>query len=94
MIRQYTWRDYYRQHTDRVATPVDLRDTEVGLRMHVDHCIESLRISLMCHADVTPFLIAEAPERFVKLKADFSPHRRCRKLEPLVKYMEENQMLT
>jgi hypothetical protein len=25
--------------------------------MHVDHCIEALRISLMCHSDPTPYLI-------------------------------------
>jgi hypothetical protein len=40
----------------RMEVPGGLRASDVGNRMHVDHCIETLRKALMCHGDVTPFL--------------------------------------
>ena len=42
LIRQYTWRDHYANST--ADLPGDLQDSEVGARMHVDHCIEALRL--------------------------------------------------
>lgn len=40
----------------RMEVPGGLRASDVGNRMHVDYCIETLRKALMCHGDVTPFL--------------------------------------
>ncbi|KAL5455663.1 hypothetical protein PMIN06_004335 [Paraphaeosphaeria minitans] len=67
-LNQYTWKPYYAAHADLFANlsdtiDLDLADTidldladarDVGDRMHVDHCLETLRLTLMCNADVTP----------------------------------------
>ena len=61
--------------------------------MHVDHCIETVRIALMCHGDITPV-------GFVRLddtapmggRADFSPLRKCVKFEALIDYMKLDSM--
>lgn len=87
LIRQYTWRDYYFTHTHLVDTPADMKDSDVGARMYVDHCIEALRLSLMCHGDTTPYLVKLDPDSPVNAQADFSPHHKCVKFEPLVDYM-------
>lgn len=67
-----------------------MKDSDVGARMHVDHCIEALRLSLMCHGDTTPYLVKLDPESPVHAEADFSPHHKCVKFEPLVDYMAKN----
>lgn len=54
LLEQYTWRDWYLDHRDIVDTPNPHLDTEEGARIHVDHCIEALRISIMCQGDTTP----------------------------------------
>lgn len=58
--------------------------------MLVDHCIEALRLTLMCHGDTTPYLIERDPEAPVGARADFSAHHRCRKFDPLVEWMSLN----
>ncbi len=61
--------------------PFDLTDSEVGLRIHVDHCIETLRLSIMCHADVTPYLIIyDGPDDDLG-EADFNANHKCRDFE-------------
>lgn len=72
--------------------PSDLQAGEIGNRMHVDHCIEALRISLMCHADTTPYLVINDPTAPNGQRADFSPHHKCRKFEPIRKWTRENQL--
>ena len=92
LIRQYSWRDHYANST--ADLPGDLQDSEVGARMHVDHCIEALRLTLMCHGDTTPYLIEVDPEAPVGARADFSAHHRCRKFDPLVEWMGEHSTPT
>jgi hypothetical protein len=57
--------------------------------MHVDHCIETIRMSLMCYADVTPVLVEITPERKAGRKADFNVHHKCRNYEKIRKYLLE-----
>ena len=92
LIRQFTWQDYYHRHPERVSLPSDLQGGDIGNRMHVDHCIEALRISLMCHADTTPYLIINDPTAPNGQRADFSPHHKCRKFEPIRQWTRENQL--
>lgn len=70
--------------------PVNMQGSAVEARMHVDHCIEALRISLMCHGDVTPYLVMYDAASGSGFKADFSPHHRCRRFEPLRAHMEQH----
>jgi hypothetical protein len=91
MIRQYTWHDWYLRHPDIVDTPENMMG-DVGRRMHADHCIEGLRISLMCQADTTPLFLINDPESSLWWRADFSAHHKCRDFEKIRSWNEENQM--
>jgi hypothetical protein len=69
-----------------------MRAGDIGARMHVDHCIEALRISLMCHADTTPYLIINDPTAPQGTRADFSPHHKCRNFDRVREWTRENQL--
>ena len=92
VIRQYTWREYYPKHPDTVSVPFLLTsENEMMARMHVDHCIEALRLSLMCHGDTTPYLLRIDPQSPSGISPDFSMHHKCVKFEPLVDYMRKQK---
>ena len=91
LIRQYTWRDYYFNHQHIVDTPADLLDSDVGARMHVDHCIEALRLTLMCHGDTTPLFAYKDERAPGGLRADFSAHHRCTNWDRLADWMSKNE---
>ncbi|KAL2137767.1 hypothetical protein VTI28DRAFT_8324 [Corynascus sepedonium] len=56
LLRQYTWKEYYvNVGGDVAADPEDVRG-------HVDHCLETLRMNLMCQADVGVFTFKVYPE--------------------------------
>jgi hypothetical protein len=95
LIRQYTWRDYYNDNlrewldTGDHHQLVDLNVTthqSVGDRMHVDHCIETLRLQLMCNADLTPMLVLQDDSIALGSKADFNVHHKCRSWDRLVEW--------
>ncbi|KAI1118047.1 hypothetical protein F5Y14DRAFT_400928 [Nemania sp. NC0429] len=95
LVRQYTWRDYYDEHLREWLDAgdnhkmVDLNvssDRSVGDRMHVDHCIETLRLQLMCNADLTPMLVLKDDSVAVGSKADFDVHHKCRRWDRLVEW--------
>lgn len=88
LIRQYTWRDWYLRHEDIVLLPGDLSNGPVEARMHADHCIETLRLSLMCHADTTPMFIMDDPSVLTGRKADFNVHHMCADFEALRRWMK------
>ncbi|KAF2445871.1 hypothetical protein P171DRAFT_484526 [Karstenula rhodostoma CBS 690.94] len=92
LIRQYTWKDWYFRHPDVVRTPPDVRTDEITARMHVDHCIEALRISLMCHGDTTPYMVLNDPTAPNNMRADFSPHHKCRNFDSIKEWVKENQL--
>ncbi len=56
--------------------------------MHVDHCIESLRLTLLCHADVTPVLAENNPLRGTGLQLDFSVHHKCRNYDKMLEWVQ------
>ncbi|EFQ24894.1 hypothetical protein CGRA01v4_06855 [Colletotrichum graminicola] len=84
MVRMYTWL----QAGKYDKPPLGLAFDPLKNRIHVDHCIEALRISLMCFADVTPL--------FVRLggplgkRADFETHHKCRNFTKIEQWMDEN----
>ncbi|KAI3324014.1 hypothetical protein HD806DRAFT_535129 [Xylariaceae sp. AK1471] len=89
----YTWRDYYNDNLREWLDDgenhqlVDLNVSShhsVGDRMHVDHCIETLRLQLMCNADLTPMLVLKDDTIALGSKADFNVHHKCRRWDRLV----------
>src|SRR5882757_7213727 len=90
VVRQYTWREYYHQHQDKVKIPFLLQDhMKVVARQHTDHCIEALRLALMCHGDVTPYLLKMNPAAPQGVDPDFSMHHKCVKFDLLVEFMNK-----
>ncbi|GAW23851.1 hypothetical protein ANO14919_134280 [Xylariales sp. No.14919] len=95
LIRQYTWRDYYNEHLrewldegeNHLLVNLNVSSkASVGDRMHVDHCIETLRLQLMCNADLTPMLVLKDDSRAIGAKADFNVHHKCRRWERVVEW--------
>ncbi|RGP72661.1 multidrug resistance [Fusarium longipes] len=77
-LRQYTWRDWYFNHPDKVIIPKDMLASDVGVRIHADHCIDYLRTTLMCHGDTTPFFTIIDASQPMGARGDFSAHHRCK----------------
>lgn len=86
MIRTYTWFQVGKYLPGQ--TPEGLSGDELKDRLHVDHCIESLRISLQCWGDVTPLLIRLGGS--AGAKADFNTHHRCRDFSKIEGWLAEN----
>lgn len=55
---------------------------------HIEHCIEYLRINLMCFSDETPYLIQVDETGNEVIYAD-SLHR-CRNFEKLIEWAKEH----
>ena len=68
--------------------PTELNSTAVGNRMHVDHCIETLRLALMCFADVTPILMLDDPESPEGIRANFRSQHKCRNFDRIEEWMD------
>lgn len=83
LLRQYSYRDQY----DYSENPAFLRKVDVLYR-HVDHCIQVLRINLMCRADVTPYLIEEYDDGSTAVRTDAL--YRCRNFEGLLDWTNKN----
>lgn len=62
------------------------------LREHVDHCIETLRIALMCFGDTTPVLFYENAFS-TSGSSDFETLHRCKKWETLVDWVDDNAII-
>ncbi|KAK1973944.1 hypothetical protein LZ30DRAFT_814329 [Colletotrichum cereale] len=78
LVRQYTYRDSY-----DYSGEVPFGDTPAMLRRHVDHCIETIRLNLMCAGDVTPFLVTLDPKNKLGESADFETLHKCRNFAKL-----------
>ena len=84
MIRMYTW-----WQVDKYpGIPGGLSKNPLKNRMHVDHCIESLRIALQCWGDVTPLLMRLGGP--AGARADFNTHHKCRNFDKLEDWIDNN----
>ncbi|KID72767.1 Cyclochlorotine biosynthesis protein O [Metarhizium brunneum] len=86
VIRQYTWPLEMYDKSWGNLYPSDFEDTATA-RVHVDHCIETLRLSLMCYADVTPALLTYDKEAGGR-RTDFNTHHKCRNFEKIMDYID------
>ncbi|KAJ6149819.1 Protein of unknown function DUF3328 [Penicillium samsonianum] len=88
LIRQYTYLDSYE------VPPEGFQRSPEMSRIHVDHCIETLRIHLMCAGDVTPVLVRLDESKPLGAEADFSTHHKCRRFNKLTEWMEMHAVPT
>ena len=63
-----------------------------ALRMHTDHCIETLRIVLMCFSDVSPVLVKWSSSDPPMHEAEFSSHHQCRNFEDILAWNKEHAL--
>lgn len=89
-IRQFTWflMDKYNDKTLPEGVDISLK----ALRMHTDHCIETLRIVLMCHSDVSPVLVKWSSSDPPMPEADFSSHHYCRNFEDILAWNRKHAL--
>lgn len=69
--------------------PFDLEEP-LAARMHVDHCIETLRLGLMCYSDVTPVFLEVNEDRIYGQQANFNVYHKCRDFDALVDYVSDH----
>ncbi|TDZ21043.1 Cyclochlorotine biosynthesis protein O [Colletotrichum orbiculare MAFF 240422] len=85
LVRQFTYRDSY-----NYSMEVPFGDTAAMLRLHVDHCIETIRLNLMCAGDVTPFLVTLDPQNKLGESPDFETLHRCRRFDKLAEWSKSH----
>ena len=66
--------------------------SDVGVRIHADHCIDYLRTTLMCHGDTTPFFTIIDPSQSMGARGDFSAHHKCRNFGKLQDWNSKHEV--
>ena len=88
--RQYIGRDSY---PDDLLPSLFKHNSPLVVSAHVDHCIETLRLALMCNADVTPYLLYEKeaePGLGVPAREDFQALHKCKTFDRLLDWVNTN----
>ncbi|KAM3437555.1 hypothetical protein MY4824_003728 [Beauveria thailandica] len=87
IIRQATWpTDMYDKGWGEELQPMNVSESQG--RAHVDHCVETLRLSLMCFGDVTPMLLLTRDGTLNTSTADFNVHHKCRSYEQIRDFVD------
>ncbi|ATY67298.1 tat pathway signal sequence [Cordyceps militaris] len=87
IIRQATWPiRVYNASWGEALQPMNVSES-LG-RAHVDHCVETLRLSLMCLGDVTPMLLRTEDGTLNTSAADFDVHHKCRSYEQIRDFVD------
>ncbi|KAJ5720495.1 uncharacterized protein N7483_008429 [Penicillium malachiteum] len=84
MLRKWSYREWYEEAPPEFDGPENL------MHMHVDHCIEMLRVHLMCASDVTPFLSTVDNDSIIGKRADFESMHKCRNFSKIQEWMWDN----
>ena len=102
MVRQYTYKDEYDysdnptfQDDDEFLRLVSFfilprRYLSLTYSKHVDHCIDALRIRLMCYADVTPFLHEVSEGAELGATPDFNTQHRCKNYDSIQQWARDH----
>ncbi|RDW82687.1 hypothetical protein BP6252_03799 [Coleophoma cylindrospora] len=81
-LRKTLWPQRYEGHFfDWIGSDGE-RNYTSGQAHHYDHCIESLRLSIMCHSDIAAVYWDYEPERGIPLPQETEPHT-CRNFEKI-----------
>jgi Domain of unknown function (DUF3328). len=79
------------KYTDETLPP-ELHLPLKALRMHTDHCVETLRLVLMCQSDVSPVLVKWSSDDPPIPQAEFSSHHRCRSFDDILAWNEQHAL--
>ncbi|OAA58792.1 hypothetical protein ISF_06575 [Cordyceps fumosorosea ARSEF 2679] len=87
IIRQATWpMALYDKSWGEELQPMNVSNSQG--RAHVDHCVETLRLSLMCFGDVTPMLLLTEDGTLNTSTADFNVHHKCRSYDQIRDFVD------
>ena len=89
LLRQHTYRLEY-----NYSGLISFSGTEKQVMEHANRCIETLRKTLMCSGDTTPYLIMLTPERPGGESPDFNTLHGCRKMDKITRWSEENALIS
>ncbi|KAJ4376625.1 hypothetical protein N0V86_006739 [Didymella sp. IMI 355093] len=85
-----------RKHLDSTYYAASMDLPEEYRRMHMDHCIDQLRQSIMCHADLTPVTLKpvweggeEGPKKTVFYLGQTEREHTCRRWEDVRAWVDE-----
>lgn len=73
-----------------MLTTFSVLASDVGVRMHADHCIDLVREALICHGDTAPFFTVVDPEQPQGARGDFNAHRKCKDSSKLQEWVDDN----
>ncbi|PLB50806.1 hypothetical protein P170DRAFT_425107 [Aspergillus steynii IBT 23096] len=85
LVRQYIYR-----HDWDYSKVASFSGGNKTVRHHVDHCIETIRMNIMCLSDVTPFLMEQDPRTPGQLRGNHNIVRKCRKYGAMVDWVKDN----
>jgi len=88
-LRRWTYKDEYL--ASMVEVPEVFSGTVEEVHRRLDHCIETLRVSLMCTSDVTPMLLPLNLNLSSGFALDFGTQHKCRNFEKIVEWEEKNR---
>jgi hypothetical protein len=71
-----------------ITDPNDAMD-----RKHVDHCIEAIRLQLMCSANVVPLLVELDEKSKFGFKTDFNVNMKCRNYDKIVDWQSAHGLV-
>ena len=89
LLRQHT----YRTEFNYSGLPA-FSGTEERVMENMNRCIETLRQTLMCSGDTTPYLIMLTPERPGGESPDFNTLHGCRKMDTIMRWSEKNAIMS
>ncbi|KAL1627580.1 hypothetical protein SLS56_006301 [Neofusicoccum ribis] len=86
LIRKVVHKDHYEPLGGDLAVP------EEKLVGHLNHCIEALRMKIMCEADVGVILYREQPGSDGKMEPDYETQHVCRNWDTVREWAVENKV--
>ncbi|EOD50151.1 hypothetical protein GTA08_BOTSDO11535 [Neofusicoccum parvum] len=86
LIRKVVHKDHYEPLGGDLAVP------EEKLVGHLNHCIEALRMKIMCEADVGVILYQEQPGSDGKMEPDYETQHVCRNWDTIREWAVENKV--
>jgi len=86
-LRQYTYQDEYVAVMGKLPPP--FQKPAASRRMHLDHCIEVLRLAILCSSDVSITLSNVAPDEPSGYKPDFDGLHKCRDFSAIREWVDE-----
>ncbi|KAB8230026.1 hypothetical protein ETB97_006248 [Aspergillus alliaceus] len=86
---------HQKEYEEEFGYPPDQFDPEHAAvtATHVDHCLETLRLNLMCTGDVTPLMIEVDDTTYNGRRADFKIMHKCRNFWDIKAWVEMNKVV-